>query len=759
MKKRRFLAAVLAVVLSVSLFLPGTVRAGAVGTFPDVNSSAMAENVEILRLMGVISGMPDGTFQPGGVLTRSQFCKMAITLMGGTEQVGQYKSYTIFPDVRASHWAAGYINMAVRGETKLIAGYPNGKFGPEDTVTCGQAVTILMRLLGYKDEDVGAVWPDGYMSAAASAGLLSNLKLNASAAMTRGAAAQLFRNLLSTETKDGSRTYLESRASSVQQDIILLNSNATAEDGTSGAVLISDGTYKMAGGVQSSGVLDGKKGTLALDSDGNVLTFVPNQNVSGKTVTLSEAKAGYLMDSDGTKYTVNANTVVYHDDERTTYGEMFTELRSGTAVSIYFTAAGKVDYVFVGASQAAEAVVIAKNGSSANLSALAGGRTDYKILKNGVVVSASALQQYDVATYNASTNTIRVSDVKLTGVYEDTYPNSSAPVRVQVLGHEFKVLDCGISDFAGFKIGDSITLLMTEDGQAAGAVSADKVKGNAVGIVDSASTGGITVTLLNGLQLSGGTTLNADNAERLNGRLVTVASYKVGQITATPVSNKVSGSPLDMTTRTMGNYGLASNIRVFEQVNDGAVKECTLNDITVSQVDPSDIVACRADYSGKIDLLVLNNVTGCCYIYGRVKYTPYSGEENDYYGGTGSLTLTYGEEQDGTVSQKSQSFSTNAGFKDGSYYGIVPTASGDKIAAWEELHKLDNVSNAAWTGKESVTIQGTLYPVAEDVACYNSTTEKWVTLSAAKAFADTATLYYDKDPAKGGKIRIVVVKQ
>ena len=124
MKKRRFLAAVLAVVLSVSLFLPGSVRAGAVGTFPDVNSSAMAENVEILRLMGVISGMPDGTFQPGGVLTRSQFCKMAITLMGGTEQVGQYKSYTIFPDVRASHWAAGYINMAVRGETKLIAGYP-----------------------------------------------------------------------------------------------------------------------------------------------------------------------------------------------------------------------------------------------------------------------------------------------------------------------------------------------------------------------------------------------------------------------------------------------------------------------------------------------------------------------------------------------------------------------------------------------------------------------------------------------------------
>lgn len=85
---------------------------------------------EVLRMLGVLDGTGGGAFQPYGTLTRAQFAKMAVVMLGKKGAVGQYQTYTIFPDVRADHWAAGYINLAVRGEgeegkDKLLTGYPD----------------------------------------------------------------------------------------------------------------------------------------------------------------------------------------------------------------------------------------------------------------------------------------------------------------------------------------------------------------------------------------------------------------------------------------------------------------------------------------------------------------------------------------------------------------------------------------------------------------------------------------------------------
>lgn len=53
----------------------------------------------------------------------------------------------------------------------VMDGFSDGKFYPDRTVTLGQAATILLRVLGYKDENIGGVWPDSYLSFAASIGL------------------------------------------------------------------------------------------------------------------------------------------------------------------------------------------------------------------------------------------------------------------------------------------------------------------------------------------------------------------------------------------------------------------------------------------------------------------------------------------------------------------------------------------------------------------------------------------------------------
>ena len=205
--KKRITACLLAVCMAVSLLaVPAGAAMRATVTFSDIGDRTTAMAVESLRLLGVLDGYGDGTFRPGTVLTRAQFCKMAVYALNGSGELGRYRTVTVFPDVKPSHWAAAYINMAAKGK-EIISGYADGRFHPDRTVTVGQAVTILLRMLGYKDEDVGGIWPDSYMAEAAIIGLTDGVGTDGNAGLTRAQAARLFLNLLRSPTKEGGSTF------------------------------------------------------------------------------------------------------------------------------------------------------------------------------------------------------------------------------------------------------------------------------------------------------------------------------------------------------------------------------------------------------------------------------------------------------------------------------------------------------------------------------------------------------------------------
>ena len=50
---------------------------------------------------------------------------------------------------------------------------------------------------------------------------------------------------------------------------------------------------------------------------------------------------------------------------------------------------------------------------------LTGGATNFTIQKNRQTISMSGIQPYDVVTYDAMTNTLVVSDLRLNCIYED----------------------------------------------------------------------------------------------------------------------------------------------------------------------------------------------------------------------------------------------------------------------------------------------------------------------------------------------------
>ena len=308
MKKRVF-SLLLALVLTLSA---AAIPASAAESFSDVTDKKTAQNVEVLRLLGVIEGNGAGQFNPSGLLTRAEFCKMVVVLMGKGSDAMRYKTVTIFPDVRATHWAAGYINLAVRqSEPKLLAGLQDGTFQPDSYITYGQAVTILMRVLGFTDQDSGVIWPDGYINLAKSTGVSAGVNLTGSANITRAQAAQLFVNVLSTG-KDG-KGYTPAGCTKGDKEVTLVSMNGDK------LRISGEKDPKTLVRPSSSSALNGLKGYLLTNSDGKVVTFVPKTSsttgaaVSNAAVILPADKStsGISALTDGrTDYTIYRNGVL-----------------------------------------------------------------------------------------------------------------------------------------------------------------------------------------------------------------------------------------------------------------------------------------------------------------------------------------------------------------------------------------------------------------------------------------------------------------
>ena len=126
--------------------------------YPDVALADWFNNaIATLSNGGIISGYPDGTFDPNGYITRAEFAVIAARFFDM-----DYQGEDLFPDIDG-HWAQDYINQAA--ENGFIEGYPDGTFGPDKYITRAEAVTMVNRTLDrhpdpdHFQEDM-LVWPD-----------------------------------------------------------------------------------------------------------------------------------------------------------------------------------------------------------------------------------------------------------------------------------------------------------------------------------------------------------------------------------------------------------------------------------------------------------------------------------------------------------------------------------------------------------------------------------------------------------------------
>ena len=174
--QKKVLSLVLCVAMLLSVMVMGT---GAAFTDEDDFSPQYAEAAEVLTNLKVMQGYDDGSFLPQRNITRAQVATMiyrAATSDVTDTQTPIYADYDKFDDVQSDDWFAGYVNYC--GNAELIKGFTPTTFGPNKNVTGYQVLAMILRAVGYdqNDEFTGSGWEIRTASTAESLGILDNVQ-------------------------------------------------------------------------------------------------------------------------------------------------------------------------------------------------------------------------------------------------------------------------------------------------------------------------------------------------------------------------------------------------------------------------------------------------------------------------------------------------------------------------------------------------------------------------------------------------------
>lgn len=767
MKKKLIAGCLCAAMLATLLAAP----AGA--TFPDVTDPQVQEAVEVLRQLEVIHGKPDGTFDPGGTFDRAAFCKMALTILGRQDEAQLHAGRVIFSDVTAKHWALGYINAAAtvsEGATPLVRGKGDGSFAPDAPITCGEAVTILMRCLGYADADVGGdggAWYAGHMSKAKSIELLQGLEtLDGGETLTRAQAALLFENLLYTQPKDSQDIFLQSvLGGSVSESELVLEIKGKALSAGGWALKTDKGSYVTFRNDLSPD-LQGQRCELVRDKEGNVLALRHDPDYTTRAVRIQSAEARYVLTEEGEQLLVGGDVPVWRSSQtQQSYADSYKEIVPGATALFCYDKTDALVSIYLTGDSANAVTAVAKEGSRPFDKAWEG--TPTAVYKNGLKSSLSEVKPYDVGTFDPQTGVLELSDRKLTGVYENAIPSPVSPNTITVMGCDgIQVLDCALADLANFQLGDQVTLLLDRSNRVAGVVSPSLISTKTLGLAtvthegrDSLGqiyTANVATTL--GLTLKGRVRISEQAMEAAPGKLWEVASDKLGWLELrTPSSASVYGD-WSVDAMTLGGTPVSPWVAVYDKAEGGALTQVGVEAVTLSTVPASKISFVHVDGSGAVDAIALRDVTGDAYTYGALSHI------NGYYSQTGGYSVNTTT----TVTNAAGSLKliTNAAFEkyDGAFMGLaadLSTLSGDhRLAGSMPLTARKGVHRTAF-GEKSVVIDAVVYPLAAniDACCYNAVSETWFgSLDEILAYSSQLTVYYDRLPDQGGKVRMVVAE-
>lgn len=159
-------------------------------TFSDTFGHQYEDAITYVKDQGIVIGYSDGTYKPNNPINRAEFIK--IIMEAGFED-SVFGGSNCFTDV-GTEWFAEYVCAAK--DYEIILGYPNGSFGPANSIILAEALKIIFETAASMSGDIIEPTPEGpwyqiYMDLANSVNLLMTINAEAAHDLTRGEMAEL----------------------------------------------------------------------------------------------------------------------------------------------------------------------------------------------------------------------------------------------------------------------------------------------------------------------------------------------------------------------------------------------------------------------------------------------------------------------------------------------------------------------------------------------------------------------------------------
>lgn len=730
--------------------------------------------------LGIISGYEDGTFRPDNTITRAEFTKIVVCMMDKEKEAKSSNNFTGFFDVDSASWHTHYIRYAVSRD--ILSGYADGSFRPNNTISVSEAVTILLRTLGYTENEVGYFWPDNYISAASSLGLTIGMDFAPSDAVTRKMAAVLVDRALFTKPSASlstANTYLETTGYTVLEDSLLLDSDQKSE-----SVTVLSGNLKQStpSSYLSKTQLSVNAGDMynyaVIDKNGYLVTvreYTSGSNlcsVSGTLNNLTDNTIEYTT-SNGLKGAYNADSgfVIYSGSAKMTVSEAKSRISNGADITFYGNSYGLWNIAVIGSSDNLTPILATKNYSASDsyLGTVPINTQNLTVYRNGEASSLSGIKAGDVVYYNTKTNVMDVYAKKVTGTYYAAYPSKAYVERVSVAGKEYEIGNSSATDrlnasVGAFDIGDKVTLLLGRNDKIA--FVTDNSSGfdySAYGVVIKSESRIATEGENEGSSEFVTTLFMADGEEHdivTNklykdnlGQLVSI-NYKdgVAYLAAKSLSDKDEyAGELDKSTRTINSRYVLKDAAIIQRTSDEDAQTATCE-----LLDFDTLTASKLSEGQIINVVSGNN-------FGDIAILYVSGFENtNSFGVVAGFVKT---DNKATVGYKILS----DGYQSSYYSNTISTSVGAGVEFKLEngaiskilpLYKITSANSIKAVEGGRIYVGSKIYKLSDNVQIVdisNTSNFKTITIDdLAKDLALSVILYSDKS---NGVIRVITVKK
>ena len=185
-------------------------------SFSYASSDISAGDIKtILSGMGVI----DLNMSDESQVTRKELAKVLVKASKDAELGSAKIRMSTFPDVPYNSENASYIRVAALNG--YLNAYSDGEFKPDSIVKNEEAITAMLKLLGYKSSDFTQSYPYEQITIAKNLGITDGVNTTVGGAVSEKDLERLVYNTLNCNVKGSNQKYAESLGYSVSGDITL----------------------------------------------------------------------------------------------------------------------------------------------------------------------------------------------------------------------------------------------------------------------------------------------------------------------------------------------------------------------------------------------------------------------------------------------------------------------------------------------------------------------------------------------------------